>query len=396
VFLLTAPVASRSQTWHRVGLPGVAISALASIDDSTVIASGPQSLYRSVDGGSTWTTTHPLGGFREISVGDGGFIVAVGNTTFARSLDGGSTWTVLRDQALRDSLGVPWTIAAGRESGHVAYMGTTDALLRSSDGGASWEERGVGLPETAPHIGTLAVGADGTIVAGSQGILGGNIYFAAPGADQWLPLYVRPQDESGEATAVAVAPSGTILAAISLKGIATTSDQGTRWNTATADLTDAEMIRAFAIRATDLYAITLKGKILHSTDDGATWTVMMNEGLASSGALALLPTPAGRLIAGTNDGIYELSAGATVDATTAVDAGTVSARSLGDGTLRLERFRTDGAVRLDLFDVMGRLVARGDMASGVSATTIGGPCPGVYLLRASQGRRVSVLSVVVP
>jgi photosystem II stability/assembly factor-like uncharacterized protein len=126
------------------GLPdgpvrAMALSSYFAMDP--VLFAGPASggVFRSSDGGSTWTASG-LGG--EI-VGDlvwlGPFLYAAGQTGFYRSQDAGESWTRLAASPGRPSrLLFPLAPAAGVE----AFLATDRGLFRTADAGEHWAPAG--------------------------------------------------------------------------------------------------------------------------------------------------------------------------------------------------------------------------------------------------------------
>ena len=75
---------STAQTWQRIALQGIAIGTLVRGGDGVLLASGPQSIYRSTDAGLTWESLLGIGGFRLMN-GDRRLLVGVANTALAIS-----------------------------------------------------------------------------------------------------------------------------------------------------------------------------------------------------------------------------------------------------------------------------------------------------------------------
>ncbi len=107
----------------------------------------PQRVYKSVDGGATWTQTpldagSPTIGFLAVNPASPSQVVAVspGASGYLQSLDGGSTWA-----------GVPVAAACGGANsvlfdaaGSATYVAATAGVCRSGDGGATWTAYAVG------------------------------------------------------------------------------------------------------------------------------------------------------------------------------------------------------------------------------------------------------------
>jgi hypothetical protein len=116
----------------------------------------PLGFMVSRDAGLTWTTVALAGraDFHVLSVqpSDGdvlyGFNAAIDPGLY-RSLDGGRTWSVIDSPALM-RLGGPYALAVHPDDRDVLLAGTRDGLLTSRDGGRTWELVALeGVPVTA-------------------------------------------------------------------------------------------------------------------------------------------------------------------------------------------------------------------------------------------------------
>jgi photosystem II stability/assembly factor-like uncharacterized protein len=126
------------------GLPqgpvlAVALSSFFLVDPVLFAAPSSGGVYRSSDGGATWTES----GLRGEVVGDlvwlGPFLYAAGERGFHRSQDAGATWTKLADSPGRPTrLMFPLAPAAGLE----AFLATNSGLFRTADAGMHWSPAG--------------------------------------------------------------------------------------------------------------------------------------------------------------------------------------------------------------------------------------------------------------
>jgi hypothetical protein len=116
-------------------------------------------IYKSINGGATWTPTGLTFGVDAKKViskllvnPTDGSILAGGSVGIYRSTNGGTSWTQVSTSNVRDfesKPGTPNTIYAGG-------YGTT-IFLRSTDGGATWAAAGTGLPTSGTQRFALAV-----------------------------------------------------------------------------------------------------------------------------------------------------------------------------------------------------------------------------------------------
>jgi hypothetical protein len=117
-------------------------------------------VYRSTDGGGTWTLTGPIGNefiyriavdpFDPNNLLCAGFSAPTGTGGLCRSTNGGVTWATLQAGVFTDVLFDP--VNAGR-----AYAAEYNGgVLKSTDSGASWGPRNAGLPP-ATDIGRVSL-----------------------------------------------------------------------------------------------------------------------------------------------------------------------------------------------------------------------------------------------
>ena len=171
--------ADNGKTWKPIeGLDHISINTIATAVGGEVLAATSGGLYRSADQGRGWDqlddepiyATTPSGPdrpdglrtFRLVELRDGRTLAGTdGSGVWARCNRG--TWAPLgAADAMVHSL-------AETPSGAILAGTHGDGVLRSDDGGATWEPSSDHLPDTSVH--SLAVLADGSILAGTgQGL----------------------------------------------------------------------------------------------------------------------------------------------------------------------------------------------------------------------------------
>lgn len=177
-------------TWKRVrpDLPATDIHGFAAAPDdpNRLYAHVTQlGLYRSTDGGDTWTreaTTLP-GDVMTLSAGPGGRVYAGSmQSGVLRSDDGGATF-----KPTGAGPAAVMSVAATASDRDVVYAGSQSALLLSTDGGASWQERAV------PGGGQVMIAAispadpmDVTVVS-VQSDRAGHVFRSRDGGVTWGP-----------------------------------------------------------------------------------------------------------------------------------------------------------------------------------------------------------------
>jgi len=261
----------------------------------TVYVGTNRGAFRSTNGGRTWTSL----GLAPPSSPDGSSVAGVtslavdprtprtvyaglngrwnGGTTYRRPLfkttDGGKTWRPL------GLVGQPVAIApAAPATVYVAAPGRggTSRLLRSSDGGRSWEPADGGLPRT--YLWALAF--DPTAPATVYAAMGEHgIFRSSDGGTRWRPLDVPVK--YGGVTAIAVDPRQpqTVYGGAD-NGLIETLDGGRSWQMLNAAMgghgrdRGYMQVSALVVGPNDsrtVYATTECAGVFKSTDGGRRW-----------------------------------------------------------------------------------------------------------------------------
>ncbi len=160
------------ETWSYTGLTA-SIRGVAEID-GRIVAVGGRDVFASDDGGETWAgigrttgsslvTSLAVSSEGEILVGTGGALeIGAGimeESGLYRSVNAGETWNEVTGSTRYN---VVWDVAA--DTAGALYAVTIDHLLRSTDGGDSWETVGPsGYAVYSNGAGTLLVARGGEI-----------------------------------------------------------------------------------------------------------------------------------------------------------------------------------------------------------------------------------------
>lgn len=165
-------------------------------DDNTLFASSwNDPIFKSVDGGATWTMLSsdagPLSGQIEISPSyatDGTIFVtrALMADGIYKSTDGGATWERLMPTLPDQDL---WQLAISPDYGadHTLFVRTERALFRSEDGGATWTHSSVGIvidPDAALVFSPNYV-VDRTMFVSTRH----GVFASSDSGATWLPLH---------------------------------------------------------------------------------------------------------------------------------------------------------------------------------------------------------------
>jgi len=250
-------------TWSSTGPPDAFLLSLAidSLNATTIYVgsasgtAGPGKVFKTSDGGAGWTdvsnglsTAPSTGAVLSLAVDPvtDGVVYAGTDAGLYKSVNAGASWTSLTPLAFIDLVIDPKT--------HSTLYGSTGNLVwKSSDSGASWAPISTGLPGGSGTLGVLGLDPH------SPGILyvtflangsGGGLFKSTNDGANWTPTSL-----SGQVVALAIDP-----------------------------LVPAR-----------LYAGTLDQGVFNSTDGGATWSSMSN-GLARPFVASLAISPSGACV----------------------------------------------------------------------------------------------------
>jgi len=291
-------------------------------DDASVYAGSSiydakqSAIFHSRDGGQTWEPLVELltGEFYASLLVDprqpqriyAGTTGAAGAGNLYRSADGGATWTATG--SVSPSCSPSFAIGSGSQTVLVACGAK---LLRSADGGATW------TPLAAPFMQatrlTPGAGAPGTLLAYAAS----TVYRTANDGDSWTAIAAAPAACPGILSLradptnahVLVAGAGNVGPGGVCGGVFRSTDGGATWGAnglsgyyvtdVAIDPSNSSIVYA---GASTLPGILPRGGVFESHDGGATFTDLR---LPASGALRLSLSPSGRLLyAATPFGVY--------------------------------------------------------------------------------------------
>ncbi len=291
--------------WSRLGAPsaGSPVNALYVLPESSgqvLVAGTTEGLFLSEDGGAQWQAVcSDLGAV--LSLGGAQQMVVAGSYDSGvwQSEDGGRSWqSVSQGLAAR---GLAKLIASGDS---FFALGPNEGLWRSHDYGGTWcklESLGAHLP-----LSTFAVaGADGEEVLLVSSVMSG-LLRSTDGGATWQVV-----QEGSDVLALLVAPAGSgdkrAWAATATGEVLFSPDLGTSWSTLS---TDTEGERALLLAASPhiaqdhtLFLGTAaevgwrKQPTIHiwrSTDEGRTWRKVLDQHTPATWLDAVLPPAPGR------------------------------------------------------------------------------------------------------
>jgi photosystem II stability/assembly factor-like uncharacterized protein len=366
-------------------------------------ASADAGIYRSTDGGQSWTqvlSEQSPRGFAEL---DGDLYAATVTNGVYKSTDDGQTWTTVNNGLTRSDF---YAIAASESEGTL-MAGTITGTFRSFNGGTTWS------PVNDVDTNALAFGEGENVWAGNF-----NAGFDMPGIYKSTSLgdngTWEPSGLDNESlNAIIVASNGDVYTGVSPEettpGIYRSTDDGASWSA--VDAPDFTVYDFVELSDGTFWAASSFGA-LRSTDSGTTWA-LENSGTPDDDiavrSLTLNPSDGRLYIAERfqNETAVYRSVNPVVPVSAENDA---TADTFGlqpvfpNPTARAATlsFTLDRAadITFAVYDVLGREVARvaeGFHRSGdhrLSWRTAEVP-NGVYLVRLAVGDRVETRRVTV-
>ncbi|HTR04335.1 MAG TPA: S-layer homology domain-containing protein [Thermoanaerobaculia bacterium] len=285
---------------------GVFYAATSYFIDPTAESGG--SLYKSVDGGSSWTPigTLPNEPFRSVVVDLFSPAIYLGSEvgSVRRSLDG-STWAVVNEGLPAQAAG---DLALGPQPNLLWVAAGGAAVFKTTDAGATWADANAGIEGLfGPHL-LVHPSDDSTIWCSNGWGDGAGIFRSADAGQTWVRSATGLGPQAVVALAATPGPPVTLFAGLDFRGgIYRSTDLGENWSPAgalpgdtTPEVSDLVVPPTMPTR---VYAAA--GQLFLSDDGGDTWTPASSDShnlffiWADSGV-------AGRLL-GFVDGLLQVS-----------------------------------------------------------------------------------------
>lgn len=182
--------------WDELTLPGAALG-LARGDDGVIVALGRNSVYRSSDGGETWTVEAPAGLDFEVGITLFTSVEVSGSRLFLASAQtGGLFYSGDARQWARVSAldGLSITAAAVSPDGIVYVAPANGPIYRSANAGQTWAATGTeGLERADERRTALATNSAGHIFLATSG---DGLYRSTDRGDIWESFQGAPADNT--------------------------------------------------------------------------------------------------------------------------------------------------------------------------------------------------------
>lgn len=302
------------RTWKETeGLKGQSIRAFTSAPSNPklLVAGTLEGVFRSMDGGASWTQISPAGSKEiheieslAIDAADPAIIYAGTWHLPWKTMDGGKNWASVK-QGLMDDSDV-FSIIIDPRQPNIVYASACSGIYKSENAGELFH-RIEGIPFSARRTRVLKqdpvdqqVVYAGTTEGLYKTIDGGKTFKRMTGADVIVnDVFVDPKDTQH------------VLLATDRSGVLLSNDAGESFVAANEGFSGRQ-VQALLVDAKNpskLYAGVVNDKIYGgvfvSSDSGNHWE-QIGEGLDGRDVFALAQAPDGTLVAGTNHGIFAL------------------------------------------------------------------------------------------
>ena len=280
------------------GLTNTNIFGLA-IDSNGVVLAGTGNsdgaLFRSSDHGSTWMRSdNGMPNYSDVM----SITVDSRNRLFAanlgygvfRSIDGGQTWHQMKSTIAR-------SVAANFNDD--LYLGTNQAIYKSTDGGISWAEV---LNSGSPYrdVWSFAFDPRGHVFAA---IWNAGIHISLDNGTTWNHSNIGLSDSS--LLGVSYSSLGKVIAATYYEGLFCSSDSGCTWSSADGYTNSIVQSLSCSLEG-HIFAGTYYGLVFRSSDNGSSWTEVFRDH-EQLPIRSIAPLSRGRTILSGGNGSYRTS-----------------------------------------------------------------------------------------
>ncbi|HMC68507.1 MAG TPA: hypothetical protein VKJ07_05080, partial [Mycobacteriales bacterium] len=251
--------------------------------------------FRTTDGGANWVAAND--GLDTLFVPSvvadpqtPGTIYATGGIGIYKSVNGGTTWTRTHDaagvQLVVDPVS-PSTIYAATSAGVNGF-----GVLRSNDGAGTWTQMNIGLPATNVGMSALAIDPSVPSVLYAA-FLDQTTYITTDAAAHWTPI--TGPFATHDVLSLAVDSRSVVYVGTNF-GSYFSSDHGATWTLARLGVSNVGSAIVVDPRQPSVVYGAGAGDLLQSVDGGVTWTQ-----LDLAAATTIAAAPGGPIFAGTSE-----------------------------------------------------------------------------------------------
>lgn len=229
-------------------------------DPNTLLLGTHTGLYRSTDGGRTWTKAGLAGEdvMNLVDAGNGTILMG-GHMVYAISTDGGKTWHAERPKGLPD-LDVHGLAADPRDRKTIYAQVAMQGLYRSTDEGRSYK---LVSSDVNGMMMQVAVTPAGSFVVGD---MSRGIFLSSPSGKHWR------NTAHGAVLGLAVDPSNPKRIVATGGGIAISNDGGRTWKAALRTRIAFGAIAWSPQNSNLVYAVGYNRTLWRSLDGGEHWS----------------------------------------------------------------------------------------------------------------------------
>ncbi len=373
--------------WQSAGLTGHEVRDLFQSADGRIYAATDDGLFRSDDQAASWQSAGLGGSIWAVIVrGDGSIFV---NTfeTILHSLNG-SAWEIHIEGALRSLF---------LSSDDVVFVSGSSDVFRLPSDSFYWLDETMGLPNF-PDFQVFANDTEGRVLAGSGGIIGGDVYRSSDGGANWHQL--RDGDSGGDALALLALPEDKVL--LSVFGLGIVRWDGHAWQETESAIALGEEVNvsALAQQGDRIFAAAFGFGVLISDDGGRTWQADQTDGEAMHDPMTILAAQDGSMLLGGVQGLQRrTSATDLAQHSEQPEQEILSVTHKPTSIEILTSFTHPERLTVTLYDRQGRQVGAAqqhDVAAGPGSTYLPRPAAaaGLYWLRVAASGSARALPLL--